>query len=314
MGINQIATNRRVWTAKELREYGYSKRTIARSVKVGAWFRILRGVYSTDPPSGRVVWEAVKLLRPYALLDGKSAMEAYNEEELSLPLRVRVDTSNLLRASRDVVVAKRSTRMRAERVGDYRLVTAVDAVVTCLEDGEIERWKLREFVEVQYGSKRGLAKLRKDLRKLKTSRQAGVKGLLEMCVVGTDSSLERKLVGQLRQAGFATRQNVSVGGYSWDVEVVGVGLIDVDSRKYHRAQDRNFIVDRWKNNQAVAMGYVALRVTDECVDFAMREIVKLLRQVQDYRKHNPRKPVKVEGVAPVYQWHNSLLSVDNAPI
>ena len=56
---------------------GYSRRRINSLVKEGKLHRVLRGVYALDPPSGEVVWSAIRLVRPGALLDGKSAVEVY---------------------------------------------------------------------------------------------------------------------------------------------------------------------------------------------------------------------------------------------
>lgn len=198
--------------------------------------------------------------------------------------------------------------MRSVRRRGYRVVPVVDAVATCVDEGSVSASELRKLVEEQYRSGQGVKQLKVDVKGLGTRRKAGLLEFLESCIHGTDSGLERKLVAELRDAGFRTRQNVTVGGYRWDIEVVGVALIDVDSRKYHQAHDRNFIIDRWKTNEAVAQGSVPLRFSDDCVNYAMEDIIRLLRQVAAFRKKHPRRRVKVPGLGPVFRWHNALAS------
>nr|WP_231498760.1 hypothetical protein [Corynebacterium glutamicum] len=146
-----------------------------------------------------------------------------------------------------------------------------------------------------------------DLKLLRTRRKAQLREFLEECIYGLDSGLEKVMVQELRDAGFRTRQNVVVEGYRWDIQVVGVALIDVDSRKYHQANGRNFIIDRWKSNEAAVQGHVPLRFTDDCVNYATREIIKLVKQVAEFKRKHPRRRVKTQGVGPVFRWHNALV-------
>lgn len=302
-----MGQKRRVWTAKELIENNFSRRKISKMVQEGKIFRILHGVYSLDPLSGEVAWAAVKLIRPHAVLDGKSAVEVYQGKPLSLPLRVRVNTSNVLRGSRKVVVAGRSQRMRSTIERGFRVVSLVDAAATCLDDGNVDRSELRKVVEMKYKSGHGVKQLEWDLKRLKTRKRGRLQEFLDDCIYGSDSGLERKLIHELRNAGFKTRQNVTIDGYRWDIQVVGVALIDVDSRKYHQANYRNFIIDRWKSNEALVQGHVPLRFTDDCVNYAEKDIIKLVRQVAEFRKKHPRSRVKTPGVGPVFRWHNALV-------
>ncbi|WP_096453762.1 type IV toxin-antitoxin system AbiEi family antitoxin domain-containing protein [Corynebacterium suranareeae] len=293
-------------TAKELIRMKYSRRKINSLVKEGKLYRVLRGVYSMDPPSGEVVWSAIRLVRPGALLDGKSAVEVYQGVPLSLPLRVRVSTSNVLRGSANVV-ARRSQRITGVVHRGFRVVSLVDAIATCLEEKSSDLGDLRRLVEQRYQSGSGVNQMKHDLKALKTRRKKQLREFLEECIYGTDSGLEKKLVYELRDAGFKTRQNVMVEGYRWDIQVVGVALIDVDSRKYHQANGRNFIIDRWKSNEALVQGHVPLRFTDDCVNYAPGEIIKLVKQIAEFKRKHPRKRVKTQGVGPVFKWHNALV-------
>lgn len=295
-----------MWTAKELIGMGYSRRRINSLVKEGKLHRVLRGVYALDPPSGEVVWSAIRLVRPGALLDGKSAVEVYQGVSLSLPVRVRVSTSNVLRGSRNVV-ARRSQRMDGIAHRGFRVVSLVDTVATCLDERSVNPSDLRRLVEERYKSGSGVKQMAHDLKLLRTRRKAQLREFLEECIYGLDSGLEKVMVQELRDAGFRTRQNVVVEGYRWDIQVVGVALIDVDSRKYHQANGRNFIIDRWKSNEAVVQGHVPLRFTDDCVNYATGEIIKLVKQVAEFKRKHPRRRVKTQGIGPVFRWHNALV-------
>lgn len=290
-------------------DLGKSRAEIARGVREGKIHRLFHGVYTTmAEPTAATAWEALQKLRPDAVLDGRSAVEVYQGKQPSLPLHARVPTSNLRTGAANIIRLRRSRRIRYQQRGSFRVVSLADAVATCLAEGSVGEGELRQLVERSYVSVKGVRRQEKEVKELKTARKAQLRGFLRACASGTDSGLEKSFVSALQSAGFVTQQNYEVSGYRWDTAIRALRVvIDVDSRRYHGSDDRNFIVDRWKTNEAQAEGWLALRVTDDCVNYAMPEIIRLLKNIQAFREQHPRKVLGKRGMGPVWFWHNVLM-------
>lgn len=298
-----------VWTHRELLNSGKTRAEIAGGVRAGKIHRLFHGVYTTtSEPTAETAWEALQKLRPDAVLEGKSAVEAYQGKQLSLPLHARVPTSNLRKGAASIIRLRKSRRIRYREVRNFRVVSLADAVATCLADGSVREGELRQLVERSYVSVKGVQRQEKEVKELKTTRKAQLREFLRVCASGTDSGLEKGFVSALQSAGFQTQQNFLVSGYRWDTAIKALRVvIDVDSRKYHGSDERNFIVDRWKTNEAQAEGWLALRITDDCVNYAMPEIIMLLKNIQAFRAEHPRKVLGKRGMGPVWFWHNVLM-------
>ena len=298
-----------MWTYRELLDSGKSRAAIAKGVRTGKIHRLFHGIYTTTAePTAQTAWEALQKLRPDAVLDGKSAVEVYQGKQPTLPLHARVPTPNLRKGAAAILRLRRSRRIRYQRKGGFRLVSLADAVATCLADGSVGEGELRGLVERSYVSGTGVRRQEKEVKELKTVKKVQLREFFRACASGTDSGLERSFVSALHSAGFVTQQNYVVSGYRWDTAIRSLRVvIDVDSRKYHGSGNRNFIVDRWKTNEAQAEGWLALRVTDDCVNYAMPQILRLLKNIQTFRAKHPRKVLGNRGVGPVWGWHNVLM-------
>lgn len=299
-----------VWTYKELLALGKTKGEIAWAVRKGKIHRLFHGVYTTvAEPDGRLVWEGLLKVRPNAVLEGKSAIEVYQGKPPSLPLHARVPTANLRRGAATLLKLRRSLRLQWEQVWGFKVVTVADAIASYLgEGGSTRDFEVRKLVEKTYFSERGLRRQERELKALKTTRKAQLRKFFDTCISGNDSKLERRFIVAVRGAGFKTQQNYQVSGYKWDLAIRSLKVvIDVDSRMYHGAQHRNFILDRWKTNEAQAEGWVALRITDDCVDYATPQIIEWLQELREYRKTHPRRSLSSQGIGPAWRWHQALI-------
>lgn len=296
-----------VWTYRELRGHGYSRRRIQALVKQGKLRKLLHGTYTKiQHPTGETVWEALNLVRRGVVLDGVSAIQAQESRPLSLPLSVRVPTKNTATSTPDLVRMTRSGRGHYEERGPYRAVPLADAIATCLDDGSMPEKRLREYANARYTGENGINRLDRELKVMTTRAKAKLRAFLESCIYGTDSGLEIRLVGALRRKGFKTQQNFKVGGYKWDVCIKELKVvIDVDSKKYHGDPlHQTFIIDRWKTNHAQLQGWTALRITEDCVGgLAGQHLVRLLEEIRDFRATKPRARLKGIVDYPVWGWH-----------
>lgn len=299
----------KVWTYKELLALGKTKGEIAWAVRKRKIYRLFHGVYtSVANPTAWTVWEGLLKVRPNAVLDGKSAIEVYQGKSPTLPLCARVPTPNLRQGAAAMVRLRRSIRGRPQQLAGFKVVSLADAVATYLkEGGQVPALELRKLVESVYFSDRGNQRQNKELKELKTSPKKQLREFLGACISGTDSKLERRFVAAIRGAGFKTDQNYKIGGYKWDTMIRSLKVvIDVDSRMYHGSENRNFIIDRWKTNEAQAQGWLALRITDDCVDYALPQIIEWLQEIKTFRHTHPRRSLNSQGIGPVWRWHNAM--------
>lgn len=307
LGMKQ--TEQKVWTYKELLELGKTRGEIAGALKKGKIHRLFHGVYTTAAhPDARIVWEGLLKVRPNAVLDGKSAIEAHQGKEPSLPLQARVPTGNLRKGAAALLRLRRSLRLQWKQKFGFKVVTLADAVATYLRDGGSTRdLELRKVVETAYYSERGNQRQARELKALRTAPKSQLRKFFDNCISGNDSKLEKHFILAVREVGFQTQQNYKLGGYKWDLVIKSLKVvIDVDSRMYHRTESRSFVIDRWKTNDAQAEGWVALRITDDCVDYALPQIIEWLQELREYRRIYPRRSLSKQSIGPVWNWHNAM--------
>lgn len=293
----------RIWTYKELISSGKTRWQIDTALKEKKITRVFRGIYIVGTPTGPLVWAAVKQRRKEVVLDGRSAIESHLNRSLTIPITVRFPSTARTSLSNNYVREIRSVRMPPSKE-----VTLIDAIATCLDDETLSRPSLHQVVEQQYRGGRGARRLQEDLSQLGGRTGHKLEDFLSIATPGTDSKLEIRLVNLLQRHGFKTEQNVVVGGYKWDVCLRGLWvLIDLDSWRYHGGTNGSqFILDRWKNNHAAALGWTALRVTDSCLVYNDTHIIAFLKQIRDFRATAPNARIKGIETRPVWSWHSEL--------
>ena len=304
---SDIHMAQKIWTYKELIHSGKTRWQIDTAVKGQEITRIFRGVYITGTPTGSLVWAAVRRFRKKVALDGRSAIESYLDRPLSIPITVRMPAT-----SRTDLSGKYVRGIRSSRMPDATRVTLIDAIATCLDDGTLARRYLHQAVEQYYRGDLGVRRLQKDLSELGKRSGQKLSAFLAVAIPGTDSELEAKLVNLLQRHGFITEQNATIGGYKWDVCIRGLWVvIDLDSWHYHGGSNGDqFILDRWKNNHAAALGWTALRITDTCLNYNQVELINFLKQIRAFRADFPSARLKDIESSPVWSWHSELIPAE----
>ncbi|GAB3593678.1 hypothetical protein CFAEC_00160 [Corynebacterium faecale] len=294
----------KIWTYQELINSGKTRRQIDTAVKDRKITRIFRGMYIMGTPTGSLVWAAVRQHRREVALDGRSAIESYLDRPLSIPITVRMPATSRTDLKSNYVRGIRSSRMP-----DAMRVTLIDAIATCLDDASLANRYLHQAVEQYYRGDLGTRRLHQELSQLGARSGQKLSAFLMVAITGTDSELEVKLVSLLQRHGFITEQNISIGGYKWDVCIRGLWvLIDLDSWHYHGGSNGDqFILDRWKNNHAAALGWTALRITDTCLNYNQEELINFLKQIHAFRVDFPNARLKDIESSPVWSWHSELI-------
>lgn len=297
MGIN-LEENAVLGTA-ELRGRGLSQRQIEGLVRRGLLHRVEYGVFTTAPPTGPLLLEALQMRRPQLAYTGRTALQLYRGEELTLPVEGLVpkgrsgDGSSLL-------------NLRIRRKIPYRehegllLSPPVGAVADCL--GEIAESVLLQFLEEQYTGHRGRLLMEAELSALLRVPQK-LRVLISRAAIGADSEAEREVFRALRARGLKVVQNHEIGGYFFDGVLPDARLIvEIDGYRYHSGESREtFVADRWKANYATRHGYQVLRYSGSCVKHHLELVVEQITAAA----HGLEEQLFSEE-HPVWKWHETL--------
>lgn len=309
-----------VLTTADLRKAGISGQQVRTLVKKGRLHRVERGVYTTSPPEGRLLLQALSRNRAYLVFTGTTAIQLRTQQEITLPVEALAPPEQTA-TSTGLLHVRRSRVLQAQRIEGLPVVTAVVAARDALRRwGTAVEQKIVVFLEQQYSRRRGQERLDRDLAAAGRSGLGRVRRLLRRASIGADSESERKLVRGLKQQGLELRQNVRIGDYHWDVVIEDAKVaIDLDSYLYHGVSEdgeteETFIRDRWKGNDAARRGYMVLHYTGECVFHHLREVVEQVRSaVEQRRKPGPVRLLSLE-TTPVWRWHRALRVVWGADL
>lgn len=291
---------------QELLAEGWTKAKIGWAKHKGNLIQIFRGMYTNQEITPELVAQALVKARPDVVFEKQTAMQLYTGEPLTFPLQARVSSTALRLGSSDQIELRRS-RIRGGFFHEgLPVVSAVELVNSLLTENPNTANKdlLREFMETYYAGKQGIAQYVKDLKQLGRSSKARIREFTEQqAVVGVDSPPEADLIRALRAAGFKVIPQFRLGKYRWDLGVKGLKVvIDVDSKQYHLNSEKAFVVDRWKANSGIMRGWIALRVTANCIHKHLKQILDLLKEIRRQKKLAPRKFPKID-VPPAWQWH-----------
>ena len=150
-----------VTTAQLLRQ-GWTESKIRHSLRKQRLFRVFRGVYADVPVTPLVIAFACVLVRPDIVFEGRTAIELYRGQEVTLPLRARVRSGNLRKGIAHVARLRR-TRLKAyDLVEGLPVVLPVDAAQGAPElDG-----RCMGLLDDSYAGKFGPERLAKDLKEM----------------------------------------------------------------------------------------------------------------------------------------------------
>lgn len=299
-------------TRRELAAAGWSARQIAAAVRDKKLFRAALGVYCTGPVRRDQRLRAIVLGHPSIIFSGVTAAEIHLGKKHTFPAEAVVERSRgRSRTLEGMVEVRQAQNVTAEIVDGLPVVPVLRAAI-----GAHERFPhlARELLAESYPGKTGEARLAEDLaahpRIPKTFR-----AIIAGSAVGGDSKTERRIFQDLRAAGLKIRQNVLLGPYRYDGEVLGHRtLIEIDSYTHHAVgtdpgesgggveNGRTFVQDRWKQNYAVCRGYRVLRYSATCVDEHSDLIVE---QVLGLVRGEEPSGRQASGV---WEWHETFTS------
>jgi very-short-patch-repair endonuclease len=283
----------------ELRSRGLSQRKIEELVRRGRLHRVERGIFTTAPPTGVLLLQALQVRRPQLVYTGRTALQLYCGETITLPVEGLVQKGR----SRD---GSAMLNLRIRRKIPYRehegllLSPPVGAVADCL--GDVAEAELIDFLEQQYTGPRGRVLMEAELNALLRVPRA-LRSLISRAAIGADSEAEREVFRALRARGLTVVQNHGIGGYFFDGVLPDARLIvEIDGYRYHSAESREtFVADRWKANYATRHGYRVLRYSGSCVKYhlelVVEQIVAAARDLEEELFSEEHQ---------VWEWHETL--------
>lgn len=296
----------RIRTTAELLAEGWTKAKIAWERHKGKLFQVFHGVYADQEVTPEVVVQALLKVRPDAVFEKRTALELYSGQPLTFPIQARVSSNGLRLGAKDVVELRRSQLDSVNMCNGLPVASVADVVNSLLpkDPGEPILALLAPITEKFYAGRDGIERLQADLKNMGRGCKSRIRDFVDHnVVVGVDSPPEADLIRALRAAGFKVTPQLRLGKYRWDVGVKGLKVvIDVDSKQYHMNDEKAFVVDRWKANSGIMLGWIALRVTANCIRRHLKQIVELLKEIRRLKQVAPRKFPKVE-IPPVWQWH-----------
>ncbi|RSZ63762.1 DUF559 domain-containing protein [Corynebacterium hylobatis] len=283
----------------ELSARGLAQKEISALVEQGKLHRVEKGVFTTSPPEGKLLLQALSHRRPYLVFTGRTALQLYCGTQVTTPL------FGLVRPPRSVHGSALLTLRRRRRVfyREHEGVLVSPPVITvadCL--GEVDEQVLLAFLEQQYSGHEGRELLERELTAVpQLPRQ--LRELINRAAIGADSEVERKVFRALRARGLRVVQNHGIGGYSFDGVLPDARLIvEIDGFRYHAGEVREtFVIDRWKANYAVRNGYRVLRYSGSCVKHHLDLVVEQIVAAA----HDLEEPLFSEEHQ-VWDWHETL--------
>ncbi|MBC3186085.1 type IV toxin-antitoxin system AbiEi family antitoxin domain-containing protein [Corynebacterium sp. zg-331] len=289
------------WTTQDLRRAGFSPNAVQRSITRGKIERLAHGLYIRPGADDLTRLRALCRRWPRIVFTGTTAAHLYGWGPLTWPVSGVIPGTGTGINSHNVRLKRTSIR-RSQMQQGLRVVSPVATAHDL-----VQRWpraKLISFLERSYGGFDGTARYRSDCSALGPAAQSTMRIIAGRAIIGASSQTERRLAHALAAEGVFTQSNVRVGPYVFDLKVVGQPLlIEVDGQQFHRDTDA-FIRDRWKTNAAQRAGYIVLRYSDTCVDYALNDVVAQVSRTA--RSSSTLLPSDVQGV---HRWHRALHSI-----
>lgn len=256
-------------------------------VKRGDAVRVAPGVVLRRAPSAAELVEVLAQAWPDAVLDGRSALQAWAGWDFTLPIHV---VSKRGRSGGALVIVRRSQAFGVVNVEDYRTINPLQA----LDSVDTRAFALAALEEV-YAGKNGLQFLERH-EAVASRLTARARELLGQAAIGADSVPEREVVRDLKARGLKVQSNYRIGDYRWDIVVPRKKVaVEIDGFRYHSSENTDtFFRDRWKGNDATLRGYTVLRYTGACVKYHREDVV---RQIVSACLGKPFLP------AALWRWH-----------
>ena len=282
----------------DLRARGWSKHRIAKAFAEGRLFKLERGLYSKEPPSGNTYLRAYARAHPELVFTGRTAASVYFDRPVELPIEAEAPCGKLVGRGYDNLIVVKSRSLSSKTFRGVPVATALGAA-TWLARSSID--EAAAFLADFYSGPRGVALLDQHLGE-KNRITGPLREALAIASAGSDSKAEQQLFGALRKAGLRVEQNVVVGKYRFGGQIKGTKiLLELDSYNHHSAENKStFVQDRWKANYGAWRGYVVLRYSGGCVYHHLKIVVA---QIQAMVDASDEQWFEQE---PVWRWHRAV--------
>jgi very-short-patch-repair endonuclease len=252
-------------------ERGLSAKAIAHRIRTGRLHRLGRGVYAVGRPRvGRYgLWMAAVLsCGPEALLSHRSAAELWGIAESSAEIEIEVVVPGKFRRRRPGIRLRRRVDLSAEHRREVRGIPVTDPVSTLVDLAScVVEWRVERAIND--ADRLGLidpVSLRSEIECLLPRPGMACLRRLLGCDALTDTGLERKFLGIVRQAGLPLPQTqVWVNGYRVDFHWPGLGLIvETDGWRHHRTSGEQ-ATDHRRDQAHTKSGMTTLRFAEKQV-------------------------------------------------
>ncbi len=274
-----------VVTRAQLLERGLTTKAIAHRVRTGRLHRLGRGAYAVGRPDvgqyGR--WMAAVLsCGPEALLSHRSAAALWGIAKGSPELETEVVVPGAIRRRRPGVRLRRRADLSAVHRREVSGISVTDPVSTLVDLAScVVEWQVEKAIND--ADRLGLI----DPEALRTE----VNGLLPRpgmaclrrllgCDALTDTGLERKFLGIVREAGLPLPKTQAwVNGYRVDFHWPDLGLIvETDGWAHHRTPGEQ-ATDRRRDQAHTKAGLTTLRFAEKQVRYEPRQVKATLSAV-----------------------------------
>lgn len=283
------------FSTQDLHALGLSANQITRRVEAGELLRLAPGLYSTGRPAPRDALRALQKRYPSLVFTAETALALHGGGTITAPALGYV-SHGARSISTPALVATRSRRLEHGLIDGLRLTDPLRAGVDALTLPP----HYRRTVEKHYEGWRGKNRFHLDFHRLRPPERRLALKLTDGAVIGASSEWERQMFRELTAAGLYPVANFALGPYHWDFGFPDSRTaVDLDSWKFHGpgVTTSTFIVDRWKTNHAVRVGWLPLRFTDLDTEVICAEVVDQI--ARSIRREHP-------GNQPVWEYHPNL--------
>lgn len=269
----------------QLLERGLTAKAIAHRVRTGRLHPLGRGVYAVGRPDvsqcGR--WMAAVLsCGPEALLSHRSAAALWGIAKSSTEIEIEVVVPGALRRRRPGIRLRRRADLSAVHRREVSGIPVTDPVSTLVDLATcVAEWKVEKAIND--ADRLGLvdpAALRAELNSLPPRPGMACVRRLLGCDALTDSGLEHKFLGIVRDAGLPLpRTQAWVNGYRVDFHWPDLGLVvETDGWVHHRTPGEQ-VTDRRRDQAHTKAGLTTLRFAEKQVRHEPRQVRATLRAV-----------------------------------
>jgi len=266
-------------------ERGLTAKSIAHRIHTGRLHRLGRGVYAVGRPEvGRYgLWMAAVLsCGPEALLSHRSAAALWGIAKDSPEIEIEVVVPGELRRRRPKIHLRRRADLNVEHRRDVNGIPVTDPVSTLVDLAScVVEWQVEKAIND--ADRLGLidpVALRAEVEGLPPRPGMAYLRRLLGCNALTDTGLERKFFGIVREAGLPWPETQAmVSGYRVDFHWPDLGLVvETDGWAHHRTPGEQ-AADHRRDQAHAKAGLTILRFAEKQVRYEPRQVKATLSTV-----------------------------------